>query len=113
VTRYLCACGSTSVRSAKRSTRCSNSFAENGARRRIAQENRPNVNDWNDQFLVAAFARAFRCLRSVREIACRGEANDAAVLTPALIALTLRHLWIGRAPGEQRPGIQAVRLVQK
>src|SRR6266545_2185939 len=66
------------------------------------QENRPNVNDWNDEFLVAAFARAFRCLRSVREIACRGEADDAAVLTRALIALTLRYLWIGRAPGEQR-----------
>jgi hypothetical protein len=66
------------------------------------QQNRPDVNDWNDEFLVAAFARAFRCLRSVREIACRGEADDAAVLTRALIALTLRYLWVGRAPGDQR-----------
>src|SRR6266508_4109128 len=72
---------------------------ELGRREWRPQENRPNVNDWNDEFLVAAFARAFRCLRSVREIACRGEADDAAVLTRALIALTLRYLWIGRAPG--------------
>jgi hypothetical protein len=66
------------------------------------QENPPNVNDWNDEFLVAALARAFRCLVSAREVACRGEADDAAVLTRALIALTLRYLWIGRAPDEQR-----------
>jgi hypothetical protein len=66
------------------------------------QQNRPNVDDWNDEFLVAAFARAFRCLVSVREIACRGEADDAAVLTRALIALTLRYLWIGRAPDDKR-----------
>lgn len=66
------------------------------------QVNRPNINDWSDEFLVVAFARAFRCLVSVREVACRGEADDAAVLTRALIALTLRYLWIGRAPDDRR-----------
>jgi len=58
-----------------------------------SQENRPNVNDWRDEFLVAAFARVFfRSLVSVREIACRSEADDAAVLTRPLIALRLRYL---------------------
>jgi hypothetical protein len=63
-------------------------------------ERPPLVEDWNDEFLVAAFARGYRCLRSVREVACRGEADDAAVLARALVALTLRYLWVGRAEGQ-------------
>jgi hypothetical protein len=98
VTRHLRVCGSTLGQICE----TVDQVLELVRREWRPQENRPNVNDWNDEFLVAAFARAFRCLRSVREIACRGEADDAAVLTRALIALTLRYLWVGRAPGEQR-----------
>jgi hypothetical protein len=68
----------------------------------MPEEQPPAVEDWNDQLLVAAFARGYRCLRSVREIACRGEADDAAVLARALVALTLRYVWVGRAEGEER-----------
>ena len=45
---------------------------------------------------VHAFTRGYRCLRSVRELAGRGEGDDAAVLTRALVALTLRYLWLAR-----------------
>ena len=54
----------------------------------------PHIRDWNDRLLVEAFGRAYRCLRSVREIAGRGEGDDAAVLTRALVALTFRYLWL-------------------
>jgi hypothetical protein len=37
--------------------------------------------DVNDAFLRAAYGRAYRCLRSIRELACRGEADDAMILT--------------------------------
>ncbi|HEV8179696.1 MAG TPA: hypothetical protein VGP54_05275 [Gaiellaceae bacterium] len=52
----------------------------------------PQVRDWNDRLLLEAVARAYRCLRSIRELAGRREGEDAAVLTRALVALTLRYL---------------------
>jgi hypothetical protein len=76
-------------------------------------ERPPVVNDWNDQVLVAAVARGYRCLRSVRELACRGEADDAAVLARALVALTLRYLWVGRAEGEDERHDRLQRLRRK
>lgn len=54
----------------------------------------PEVRDWNDRLLLEAVARAYRCLRSIRELAARREGEDAAVLARALIALTLRYLWL-------------------
>jgi hypothetical protein len=54
----------------------------------------PQVRDWNDRLLLEAFGRAYRCLRSIRELAGRHEGEDAAVLTRALVALTLRYLWL-------------------
>jgi hypothetical protein len=81
------------------------------AREWAPQERPPQVSDWNDQALVVAFGRAYRCLRSVREVAGRGEAEDAAVLTRALVALTFRYLWLGRAEGEaeRRERLQRLR----
>jgi Family of unknown function (DUF5677) len=73
----------------------------------------PQVGDWNDRLLVEAFARAYRCLRSVRELAGRGEADDAAVLTRALIALTLRYLWIARVDDEDERDDRLRRLLRK
>lgn len=37
---------------------------------------------------------AYRCLRSICELAARREGEDAAVLTRALVAVTLRYLWL-------------------
>jgi hypothetical protein len=54
----------------------------------------PVIRDWNDRVLVEAFTRAYRCLRSVRELAGRDEADDAYVLTRALVSLTLQYLWL-------------------
>src|ERR671934_150989 len=56
----------------------------------------PAIRDWNDRLMVAAFARAYRCLRSVRELTHRAESEDAAVLTRALVSLTLQYLWLVR-----------------
>lgn len=51
--------------------------------------------DRNDQFLVLAFGRALRCFRSIRDVAgVHAEADDAAVLTRALLAMTLRAVWL-------------------
>jgi hypothetical protein len=63
-------------------------------RARAPEAVRPQIRDSNDLLLVHAFLRAYRCLRSVRELAGRGEGDDAAVLTRALVALTLRYLWL-------------------
>jgi hypothetical protein len=73
----------------------------------------PQIRDWNDRLLVEAFARAYRCLCSVREIAGRAEADDAAVLTRALIALTLRYLWLARVDDEDERRDRLQRLLQK
>jgi hypothetical protein len=58
--------------------------------------------DRNDQFLVLAFGRAFRCFRSIRDVTCaHAEADDAAVLTRALLAMTLRAIWLAAPDGSQ------------
>src|SRR5205823_3791755 len=83
----------------------------------VGREWRPNqrspaVVDWNDELLVVAFARAYRCLRSVRELAGRGEDEDAAVVTRALVALMLRYLWvagIGADANERRDRLERLR----
>src|SRR6266571_398507 len=49
----------------------------------------------NDQFLVLAFGRATRCLRSSRDIAAtHAEADDVSVLTRALMVTVLLALWL-------------------
>jgi hypothetical protein len=53
-------------------------------------------------------------LRSIRELAARGESEDAAVLARALLALTYRYLWLAAATDdadERRDRLQ--RLVRK
>jgi hypothetical protein len=73
----------------------------------------PQVRDWNDRLLVEGFGRAYRCLRSIRELAGRKEGEDVAVLTRALIALTLRYLWLARAEGEDERADRLRRLLKK
>jgi hypothetical protein len=73
----------------------------------------PQVRDWNDRLLVEAFGRAYRCLRSVRELAERREGEDAAVLTRALVALTLRYLWLVRVDDEAERSDRLRRLLRK
>ena len=53
-----------------------------------------SVRDVNDAILVAAFGRAYRCSRSIRELAGRGEADDAFVLTRSLVSIVARALWL-------------------
>jgi hypothetical protein len=55
--------------------------------------------DVNDAFLRAAYGRAFRCVRSIRELAGRGEADDAMILTRALLSIVARSLYLA-APDE-------------
>ena len=50
--------------------------------------------DANDAFLRAAYGRAYRCLRSIRDLACRGEADDAMILTRALLSIAARSLYL-------------------
>ena len=59
----------------------------------------PEIRDWNDHLLAEAVGRGYRCLRSIRTLAAAGEGEDAAVLTRALVALTLRYLWLA-APND-------------
>jgi len=61
----------------------------------------PPARDWNDLLLIAAFTRAYRCMYSIRELACRGEADDAAILTRSLVDLTLRYVWLARVEDEE------------
>jgi hypothetical protein len=65
------------------------------------------VRDANDTLLCAAYGRAYRCLRSIRELAGRGEADDALVLTRALVSLVARSLWLA-SPDD--PAERKVRL---
>jgi hypothetical protein len=73
----------------------------------------PAVRDWNDRLLVEAFTRAYRCLRSIRELAGRREAEDAAVLTRALVSLTLQYLWLACAEGDAERRDRLRRLQRK
>lgn len=50
--------------------------------------------DVNDAFLAAAYGRALRCMTSIRELAGRGEADDAFILTRALLTLVARSLYL-------------------
>jgi hypothetical protein len=54
----------------------------------------PAPRDLNDTFLGAAYARAYRCVRSIKELAWRGEADDALILTRALLSVIARSLYI-------------------
>src|SRR3954453_19349005 len=54
----------------------------------------PAPRDVNDTFLGAAYGRAYRCLRSIRELADRGEADDALVLTRTLLSIVARALYV-------------------
>jgi Family of unknown function (DUF5677) len=50
--------------------------------------------DVNDALLGAAYGRAYRCMRSIRELAARGEADDAAIIARALVSLVARSLYL-------------------
>jgi hypothetical protein len=50
--------------------------------------------DMNDELLCAAYGRAFRCFRSIRDLAAREEADDALVLTRTLLFVALRSLYL-------------------
>jgi hypothetical protein len=72
--------------------------------------------DVNDELLCAAFGRAYRCFRSIRDLAGRHEADDALVLTRTLLVIGLRSLYIvlpeDRIEREQRwrsSGLTAMR----
>jgi len=59
------------------------------------------VRDTNDRLLCAAFGRAYRCFESILELASRSEADDARILSRALLSTALRSLWLV-APDDQR-----------
>jgi hypothetical protein len=82
-------------------------------RTRLPQTEGPVVRDWNDRIFLLAFTRAYRCLRSIRELACRGEAEDSAVLTRALVSLTLQYLWLVRTEDEDERRDRLRRLLRK
>jgi hypothetical protein len=52
--------------------------------------------DRNDRLLVAAYGRAHRCFFSIRELVHRGEADDAEILTRALLSIALRSLYLAQ-----------------
>jgi hypothetical protein len=47
-----------------------------------------------DVALLSAYGRAFRCLHSIRLLAERGDADDAAILTRSLVSIALRSLYL-------------------
>lgn len=59
------------------------------------------IRDRNDALLCAAYGRAYRCFRSIRDLAARGEADDATILSRALVSIALQALWLAE-PDEQR-----------
>jgi len=68
--------------------------------------------DRNDQFLALAFGRAFRCFRSIRDVAGNyAEGDDAAVLTRALAVIALRSLWLA-TPEDPDERIRRGRMVE-
>jgi hypothetical protein len=54
----------------------------------------PVPRDLNDAFLGAAYGRAYRCMRSIRELACRGEGDDAMILTRSLLLIVGTSLYV-------------------
>jgi hypothetical protein len=60
----------------------------------------PQTRDLSDELLCLALGRAYRCLRSIRELASHREGDDVAILTRALVALTLRYLWLASTDDE-------------
>jgi Family of unknown function (DUF5677) len=50
--------------------------------------------DVNDAFLRVAYGRAYPCLRSIRELAGRGEADDAMILVRSLLSIVARSLYL-------------------
>ena len=67
--------------------------------------------DRNDQFLWVGISRAFRCLRSIRDVVERHqEADDAFILTRALASITLRSLWMA-SPSDDEERIRRGRLI--
>jgi hypothetical protein len=61
---------------------------------RAPTERREVERDANDAFLRAAYGRAYRCVRSIHGLACRGEADDALILTHALLSIVARSLYL-------------------
>lgn len=95
-----------------------------------AAESSPGVptRDRCDVILLAAYGRAYRCFRSMREVAARGEADDAMVLVRALLGLMLRAVyivqadapeererrlaqWIGKSRRDQRAMLQELKAL--
>lgn len=50
--------------------------------------------DVNDEYLCAAYGRAFRCFTSIRELARRQEADDALVLLRTLLSIGMKSLYL-------------------
>lgn len=68
--------------------------------------------DRNDQFLVLAFGRATRCLRSSRDIAAiHAEADDISVLTRALTVTVLLAAWLA-TPDDPDERLMRGRIVE-
>lgn len=82
----------------------------------IVREGRPAVTrsrDRNDQFLWLGLARAFRCLRSIRDVVEQHqEADDAFILTRALASLALRSLWLA-SPTDEQERIRRGRIIAR
>ncbi len=70
------------------------------------------VRDRNDGLLVAAYGRAYRCFTSIRDLAERHEADDAAILSRALLSVALRSLWLVQPddPAEREPRFRRAAL---
>jgi hypothetical protein len=66
----------------------------------------------NDAFLGAAYGRAYRCMRSIRELAYRGEGDDAMVLTRSLLLIVARSLYLVEPDdeGERERRLASARL---
>jgi hypothetical protein len=52
------------------------------------------VRDVNDVFLLLGYTRAFRCFRSIRDLAADGRQDDAFVLLRSLVSVVLRSLYV-------------------
>jgi hypothetical protein len=67
----------------------------------------------SDRLLWLAFGRAFRCLRSIREVvAVHHDGDDALVLARALISLAFRSVWVAapKDPDERQRLVHALEL---